>query len=854
MKIWILTSETPFNQPGGIARYVHNFAQFLGAAGHQVTVICRDANAVDQQIAPGYRLITFRTREVDVGMEVESKAVDEHPSYPYNILAYWMAASWDYAETVAKLAAKEGPPDVIESQEYMGIAYFLLHRKHTDPTFLPNVPVVLNLHSPDFILRQINQDARFQLPMYWSGQMEKYCIVAADKLICPSRHMADEVTAILASPDVKIDVEHLPWTDTSALPVAEVDPTLVLYYGRIEYRKGVLSLLQHCDKLWREGQTFRLSMIGGDTHYSGKNLSMSAFIKAKYARWIEDGKLQLPGAMDHTLLLSEISRAGFVVIPSIWENFPNTCIEAMALGKLVVASRHGGQAEMIGDDESCGLLFSWDRPGDFERQLQRALEMPADMRQSIGQSARAKIATLCAPEVVLPRRIAHFEQTIREARSRDRYPFVNLQQRVGPLPRVDMADRGESGLVTAIVPFYNLGEYIDETLDSLFKLEYRPLEILIINDGSTEPKSLAVLERIRQEARPEIRIIDIPNGGLSNARNVGAKHARGEFLILCDADDCVEPALATKAVALFQRYPNVHFIYSWVRYFGEITGIFSTWNAELPFFLAHNMLIPICMVRRDAYLAHGRNRPEMVFGLEDYDAWIAMLGEGCGGLAIPEVLARYRVRPASMYRTISRNQMQYLYDVIATRHTKLYQQYGEELFQLQNANGPGQMWNQPAPWVAPIEELIAKVYDDPGQMAKMEIDLQWNMKEVRHLNGIINKLQAELEQTRTEYDAKLMQAIAATTVRPEPKTAEQQGVSKTEHADLLHRHAELKQDLAEANHQVARTEKKHQTAQTELQTMKTELSKQSAELNKLHAILGSRSELLKQWLNPKRKG
>lgn len=754
MKIWILTSETPFNQPGGIARYVDNFARYLGSIGHSVTVICRDLKDSESTIAQGYRLITFRTREKDIGLPCDSREPDQHPSYPYNILYYWMAAAWDYAAVVERLVASEGAPDVIESQEYMGIAYFILHKKYLYKEFLAGVPVVLNLHSPDFILRRVNQDPRWQIPTYWSGQMEKYCIFAADSLICPSAYLAKQTVELLEDPSLNIEVHPLPWPDTSSLPAATVEQDLVVYFGRIELRKGVMELLHECERLWASGKSFRLRMIGSDTQYGVREASMTELLSKKYAHRIASGQLEFTGGMEHRLLLQEISKAAVVVIPSIWENYANTCMEALALGKVVVASTAGGQVEMIGHDEAAGFLFDWKTPGAFSQALERALALSPAERAKIGETAKARIAERSAPDVVLQKRLLHFESVIARAKSSQSaprlYPFVNTPQRKGEVTPIPAELKGEKGLVSAIIPFYNLGPYVEESLDSVLASKYDRLEVIIVNDGSTDPASLEVLERIRARHLPNVRILDVPNGGLSRARNIGTREARGEFLLLCDADDLVTPHLVPKAVSLLQRYPNVHWVYPWVRYFGEITGIFSTWNAELPYMLAHNMLIPICMVRRGAYHAFGQNKPEMLFGLEDYEAWLSLMENGCGGLSIPEVLALYRVRKESMFRAITPAQMNHLYDVIVESHPKLYRQYGPDLFMLQTANGPGYIWEQPAAFQAPLNILYEKAAKFDQKMATMEVDLLWNMNEVKILRQRVEKLRADLEKAATE--------------------------------------------------------------------------------------------------------
>lgn len=775
MKIWILTSETPFNQPGGIARYVHNFATSLGAAGHQVTVFCRGTEEAEKHPAPGYRLVVFRTREGDVKPLEKGGDAATQPAFPYNIFSYWMAVSWDYARVVAGLAAREGPPDVIESQEYMGIAYFLLHRRLVDPDFLPGVPVVLHLHSPDFILRRINHDPRWQLPFYWSGQMEKFCILAADALLCPSHSMAAEVRSELEEPDLPIETIPLPWTEIPEAVRGPGQSNCVCYFGRIEMRKGVIRLLEACEQLWQAGLDFQLRLIGGTTHYSPKDRPLDEYLKDRHANRLAEGRLIFQGHLDHPELFTALAEAAVVVIPSLWENFPNTCIEAMSLEKVVVASRHGGQVQMIGEDGQAGFLFDWARPEEFDHALRSALALNREERLTLGRHARARVAQMCAPARVVERRLAHFRKIIDAGVPvRSRYPFVNRPQRLGQVRPLLPGSAGRPDLVSAIIPFYNLGDYLIEAVDSVLASDYRPLEIVIVNDGSTDPASRAALETIRARRDATIRILDVPNGGLARARNLGAEAAAGEILLLVDADDAVEPALAGEAVRAFQRYSNVHWVYPWIRYFGEIDGLYSTWNAELPYLLAHNMLIPICAVRRSAFLSFGRNKPEMLYGLEDYESWVGLMEAGCGGLSLPRILGRYRVRQNSMFRTLNRAQLQYLYEVIVHNHGDLYRRYSFELFHLQNANGPGLWWNQPACWVAPIEELGQKAWRFDHELVQKDIDLRWNMAEVQHLYKLRDSLQGELAEARGQIDRladRLAQVQASAAIPPHDPVA-----------------------------------------------------------------------------------
>jgi glycogen(starch) synthase len=249
MKIWILASETPVFNPGGIARYVDNFARFLARAGHTVLVFGREEEAVDQEIEPGYRYRSVVPLWNRCGEKTDSPRPDEHPSWPYNILDYWGAFSFQMRDAVLEEIAASGPPDVIESQEYGALPYYLLQHKLTENSPLRDIPIVVNCHSPDFICRRFNEEPRYQMPNYWIGRMEMASLHAADALICPSDYLSRQLEEEFGD---SISVRHfpLPWTDPKQFgaDAIQVDSKKAVYFGRLEIRKGVLKLLDECTR------------------------------------------------------------------------------------------------------------------------------------------------------------------------------------------------------------------------------------------------------------------------------------------------------------------------------------------------------------------------------------------------------------------------------------------------------------------------------------------------------------------------------------------------------------------------------------------------------------------------------
>ncbi len=95
-------------------------------------------------------------------------------------------------------------------------------------------------------------------------------------------------------------------------------------------------------------------------------------------------------------------------------------------------------------------------------------------------------------------------------------------------------------LITIVVPVYNVAEYLEKCVDSLLKQTYTMIEILLIDDGSTDGISPNLCDQLAQ-TDSRIRVIHKENGGLSDARNAGIREAKGKYVGLIDSDDYVDP-------------------------------------------------------------------------------------------------------------------------------------------------------------------------------------------------------------------------------------------------------------------------------------------------------------------------
>lgn len=753
VKIWILTSEIPPTVLGGIARYVHNFATALSEAGHAVTVFARIpenfTHPADLKLP--YRVVTVVPRREPGVLDGAPKNADRHRAFPYNVMAFSPALSYQFSQVLERERAEQGEPDLIETQEYDHIGFFLLQRRLVERDFFRNVPVVLHLHTPQVLCQELNREPVYRLPNYWSGRLELACMHMADALLAPSEAMGRWVARRYPEVDKPVRAIPLP-VDLGGIEsyaTLVTDPGEVAFFGRVEIRKGAVELVHAARQLWQGGAEFHLGMYGSDTFASVYGRSLVDQLSQKYRPEVEAGWLSFSGGLPYDCALRQVARASVVVVPSIWENFPNVCLEALALGKVIVAARSGGIPEIMGEGAQARFLFDPEVEGDLAAKLEQALALGEAERREAFQAGQARVRAICTREEVLRRRLAHFEAVRANFRPAERFPFSS------PLPSRDLPDapkelRGERGLVSVVTPFYNLGEFLPEAAEAYEAADYARKEWIIVDDGSTQEASVQALAELEGRRVPGLRIVRTRNGGLARARNRGAEAARGEYLVFLDGDDAFEPSFIPKAVEVFERYANVHLVNAWARFFGERDGIWPSWNLELPFLLAHNLMIPICSVRRQTFLEAARNDPDFCYGLEDQAAWIALLGAGYGGVSLPEPLVRYRVRESSMFRSISAAQYLYTHNLMAAKHPELYARFGGELYNLLNANGPAYLWDQAAAWHGPYDKIVRE-RDDAQARGRHERHLRTGFWEKsRHLEEHVHHLTSILEAKSKE--------------------------------------------------------------------------------------------------------
>lgn len=202
------------------------------------------------------------------------------------------------------------------------------------------------------------------------------------------------------------------------------------------------------------------------------------------------------------------------------------------------------------------------------------------------------------------------------------------------------------GLISILVPCYNQGMYLKETIQSALASSYRPIEILIINDGSTDD-SLQLAQELEAQ-HPEVRVLDQANAGVTKARNTGIAAAQGEYLLPLDGDDLIAPTYIEQGLAILATRPEVKVVYCQAEKFSDSGR--KPWKLK-PFSLQQlakdNMIFVSALFRKVDAVAVGGFSEDMQLGREDWEFWIKLLKNGGEVVQLPLVGFYYRLTPTS---------------------------------------------------------------------------------------------------------------------------------------------------------------------------------------------------------------
>ncbi|MFB9329631.1 glycosyltransferase [Paenibacillus aurantiacus] len=215
--------------------------------------------------------------------------------------------------------------------------------------------------------------------------------------------------------------------------------------------------------------------------------------------------------------------------------------------------------------------------------------------------------------------------------------------------------------VSIVIPCYNYGEFLEEAIDSCLASTLQDFEIIVVNDGSTDPFTVELLKQLH---KPKTRVIHQKNQGVSAALNNGIREARGKYIFRLDADDRIHPTLLEKGTWVMETRPEVGFVTCHLKMFGNESWTWTPPPYSFERLLNENIVIGNSLFRKVAW-EQANGFEEQGDGYDDWEFWIKLAAKGWEGFQIPEVLFFYRrhgfTRSAELltrYEQIKRNMRQ----------------------------------------------------------------------------------------------------------------------------------------------------------------------------------------------------
>jgi len=188
-------------------------------------------------------------------------------------------------------------------------------------------------------------------------------------------------------------------------------------------------------------------------------------------------------------------------------------------------------------------------------------------------------------------------------------------------------------MISVIIPIYNHAFTLKQSAQSLIMQTYRPLEVIMVNDGSTDGSGF-VAEEVKETLTGNgIRasVLRQQNKGAAAARNRGFREAKGDFVIFWDADTIGKPEMLKKMADILVMHPRASYAYSRFK-FGWKTIKSHEFDTDL--LKKMNYIDTTSLIRRTDFSGFD----ESLKRFQDWDLWLTMLEQGKTGIFVPEAL------------------------------------------------------------------------------------------------------------------------------------------------------------------------------------------------------------------------
>jgi glycosyltransferase involved in cell wall biosynthesis len=518
---------------------------------------------------------------------------------------------------------------------------------------------------------------------------ERYAFENADVQMSPSRYMLDYVArqgwkvgdAAVAYP--------LPEPVVPARRHDDQTPTEVVFFGRLEIRKGLDLFLDAIPDL---PPGVDVTFLGRDTVLPSGEMA-TAYIE----RRLGDRPFTI-----HTDLMRDqavkylAAENRLAVIASLAETFGFTVAECAVNGVPFIAARAGGTAEVIPDRAVQEGLYFEPTSRDLGRSLDGYFRMSPDRRRAL-----RKLAQEAVDPAVRNGQVTAVYDSILERYRQESTAGLCKSINPGALRVVgstcpddapwasdepdcqldaDHAAASKSTLlcdddrvpaslaipgplVTVAVTHYNLGLYLPDALAAIAGQTYPHLDVIVVDDGSTCPISVRVFNELRQRY-PQFRFVSQRNRGPGAARNRALAEARGEFFVPIDADNVPSTVMIERFVQGMVLNPEISVLTCFLKAFNHEEGIDAE-VSEFVYMPTGGPFVLSCfenvygdtnaIFRTEQFRAAGGFETDPNTFMEDWETFVRLAATGHTIDVIPDALLHYRLRGDNRSLAMSRD-------------------------------------------------------------------------------------------------------------------------------------------------------------------------------------------------------
>jgi len=607
---------------GGIGTAYTAMAEALSAAGHEVT--CLYTKAADYAAADIVHWISsYRKQKIElIPLPRSACPIDAapHAVRSYEVYA-WLKENNRF--------------DIIHFPEWQGLGYYTQLAKRQGLA-LANTHLCVGLHSMTEWLKFANREYLAEINELQLDHMERQSVALADSLVSPSQYLLNWIAGRGWTLPERCYVQQniMPRSARSSIKAFTKPSNIheLVFFGRLETRKGVQLFCDALDRLAiaKCGNVEQVTFLGRSAFV--ENEHGENYIKKRAQAW--PWKVQFLMDRNQPEALDYLRGDGrLAIIASLIENSPYTVLECLGAGIAFLASHVGGIPELIAPVDAQRVCFE-PTPVALFKKLKTALSGGF-------QPARPSISVTANEQAW----VTWHEQLLGSTRSQ--------QQPQTPVawPKVSLC------LTT-----FNRPKLLKQAIASIKALTYPNLEVILVDDGSTQPDALSYIEHLKPifESRGW-KVIQQENRYLGAARNCGAKHATGDFLLFMDDDNCAEPHEVTTLVTAM-LHSGADILSCGMNYFhgeeapGRQTEIKGRWlplggcvsaGAFINSFGDANALI-----RRQCFEAIGGFTEDYGVTHEDWEFHAKAVLRGFNLQVVPEFLFWYRANAGSMIRTL----------------------------------------------------------------------------------------------------------------------------------------------------------------------------------------------------------